>query len=124
MADYDFEYLELLKSSTKGTDLTVSESRSLEWLAGWDQSTVTNIASIIRKSREVERSQAAGFTQKELLTIWGCLQCLKDIYEGKARESVARPDVMGAKLAGDWMKMAAEIVPLQEKINKEAKKCG
>lgn len=120
MADYDLEYLKLLKSSTKGTDLTVSESRSLEWLAGWDQSTVTNIASIIKKSREVERSQTAGFTKKELLTIWGYLQCLKDIYESKARESAAEPDAMGAKLAGDWMKMAAEIVPLQEKINKEA----
>lgn len=123
MADYDRDALELLKSSTGGAELTGPEIHSLEWLAGWEASTVTNIASVIKKSREAERSRTPGLTKKELLTVWGYLQSLKDIYEGKAREAAARPDTLGAQLAGDWMKMAAGITPLQEKINQEAEQC-
>jgi len=123
MAEYDRDALELLKSSTGGAELTISEVRSLEWLAGWEQSTVANIASVIRKSRETERSQTVGLTKKELLTVWGYLQSLKDIYEGKAREVAARPDALGEQLAGDWMKMAGEITAMQTRINKEAEQC-
>ncbi len=58
-------------------------------------------------------------TDKDLLTIWGCLQTLKDIYESKARDAAARADALGTYLAGDYMKNAAEITSLQAKIDKE-----
>ena len=123
MTDYDRDALELLKSSTGGAELTGAEIHSLEWLAGWETSTVANIASVIRKSREVERNRESAFTKKELMTVWGYLQSLKDIYEGKAKEAASRSDYQGARLAGDWMKLAAEIMPLQEKISREAEQC-
>ncbi len=104
-------------------DLTYLEVRTLKWLAESDLYTVSNISRIIRKSREAERSRMLGLTQKDLLTIWGLLQSLKDIYENKAREAAARPDALRERLAGDYMKIAAEITPLQAKINKETEQC-
>jgi len=123
MKDYNSEYLKLLERAAQDVDLTGGEARTLQWLAGWEQNTVANIASVIRKSREAERSRAAGLTKKELLTVWGYLQSLKDIYENKARETATRSDATRAKLAGDWMKMAGEITALQHRINEEAELC-
>ncbi len=85
--------------------------------------TVSNISRIIRRSRETERSRTSGLTKKDLLTVEGCLLTLKDIYESKAREAAARLDDLGVRLAGDYMKDAAEIRSLQAKIDKEAEQC-
>ncbi len=87
--------------------------------------TVSNISRIIRRSRETERSRTSGLTKKDLLTVWSLFQSLKDIYEyeNKAREAASRPDALGERLAGDYLKMAAKITPLQAKIDKEAEQC-
>ncbi len=123
MADYDPSYLKQLERATQDVELTTGEARTLQWLAGWESHTVTNVANIIQKAQKTERSRTSGLTKKDLLTVWGLLQSLKDIYENKAREAAARPDALGERLAGDYMKMAAEIMPLQAKIDKEAEQC-
>ncbi len=120
---YDPKYLEMLKYATGDVELTNLEVRTLKWLSESDLYTVSNISRIIRKSREAERSKTSGLTKKDLLTVWGLLQSLKDIYENKAREAASRPDALGERLAGDYLKIAAEITPLQAKINKETEQC-
>ncbi|WP_160665056.1 hypothetical protein [Colidextribacter sp. OB.20] len=47
----DNEYLEFLTDAIAGIDLTQGEKRTLEWVAGWEKSTVKNIASIIIKAK-------------------------------------------------------------------------
>ena len=37
-----------------GVDLTKREMRTLVWLAGWEESTVVNVVSAIRKAIEAE----------------------------------------------------------------------
>ncbi len=120
---YNPKYLEMLKYAIGDVDLSDLEVHTLKWLAESDLYTVSNIARIIRKSREAEQSRTSGLTKKDLLTIEGCLLTLKDIYESKAREAAARLDDLGVRLAGDYMKDAAEIRSLQAKIDKEAEQC-
>lgn len=50
--DYDKDYFDKLQAATIGLGLTDDEKRTLQWLAGWDQSTVKNILSIITKAKE------------------------------------------------------------------------
>ncbi len=118
MQDYDKTYLERLQAATVGIDLTAGEERTLKWLSGWEASTVDNVAHIIEKARGTER--AWELTRKDLLQLWGYLQCLKDIYEGKARDAAQRGGTIGDKLTADYMKKGAEITTMQQKINKEA----
>ena len=55
--DYEPRFLEQLVDAIGGAELTDSEARTLEWLAGWEQRTADNMASIIRKAREAERNR-------------------------------------------------------------------
>ena len=50
-------------------ELTVDEERTLIWLAGWDEYTIENVLSAIRKAMAVEakRLEASGRTQWQLL---------------------------------------------------------
>lgn len=77
-----------MERATSGLDLTGAEEQSLKWLCGWEPSTVENIASVIEKARE--SAPAGDMTRKDLLTVWGYLQALKDIYERKAKEATQR----------------------------------
>lgn len=119
MQDYDKTYLERLQAATTGIDLTAGEERTLKWLAGWDAPTVDNVAHIINKARGAA-PEPGGLEKKDLLQVWGYLQALKDIYEGKARDAAQRGDATGDKLTTDYMKMGAEISTMQQKINREA----
>ncbi len=67
--------------------------------------------------------RTSGLTKKELLTVWGFLQTLKDIFESKARDVAGRSDSLGAYLVYDYMKKAAEITSLQAKIDNEVEQC-
>ena len=46
--------LEKLKNVIGDADLTKSEIKTLEWLSGWERSTVDSIVSIIQKARETK----------------------------------------------------------------------
>lgn len=118
MQDYERDALERLQAATHGIDLTAGEERTLKWIAGWEASTVDNVAHIIEKAKGTER--AGELTRKDLLQLWGYLQSLKDIYEGKARDAAQRGDAIGDKLTADYMKMGAEITTMQQKLNREA----
>jgi len=109
-----------MERATSGLDLTGAEEQSLKWLCGWEPSTVENIASVIEKARE--SAPAGDMTRKDLLTVWGYLQALKDIYERKAKEATQRGDDLGRELTASYMKYAAEITTMQRKIDKEANK--
>ncbi len=119
MTNYDPAYLKQLERAAQDVKLTADEARTLQWLAGWDSHTVNNVANIIQKARETERIRTPGLTKKDLLTVWGFLHCLKDIYENKARDLAGRSDSLEAYLVYDYMKKAAEITSLQAKIDNE-----
>ena len=118
MQDYERDALERLKAATADIDLTTGEERTLKWLSGWEPSTVDNVAHIIEKARGTGR--AGELTRKDLLQIWGYLQCLKDIYEGKAKDAAQRGDTIGDKLTADYMRMGVEISTMQQKVTREA----
>lgn len=109
-----------MERATSGLDLTGAEGKTLKWLCGWEPSTVENIASVIEKARE--SALAGNMTRKDLLTVWGYLQALKDIYERKAKEAAQRGDDLGRELTASYMEYAAEITTMQRKIDKEANK--
>ena len=41
--------MQKLRALFKGVRITEEERRTLEWLAGWEQSTVDNLCSVIEK---------------------------------------------------------------------------
>ena len=69
---------------------------------------------------DTQDSRDDSMTQKDLLEVWGYLQALKDIFEGKARDATQRGDTIGDKLAGDYLREAVRITALQGKIDREA----
>lgn len=107
-----------METATKGLNLTAAEQKTIKWVCGWEPSTVENVASVIEKARAADCSD--GLTRKDLLTMWGYLQFLKDEYERKARETAARGDDLGRKLTADYMQWAVAVTALQRKIDKEA----
>lgn len=46
--------LEKLKNVIGDVDLTDSERKTLEWLSGWERSTIRDLVSIIQKARETK----------------------------------------------------------------------
>lgn len=46
--------LEKLKNVIGDVDLTDSERKTLEWLSGWEKSTIRDLVSIIQKARETK----------------------------------------------------------------------
>ena len=120
MEQLDTKNTARMERATSGLALTDAEGQSLKWLCGWEPSTVENIASVIEKARG--SAPAGDMTRKDLLTVWGYLQSLKDIYERKAKEATQRGDDLGRELTAPYMKYAAEITTMQWKIDKEANK--
>lgn len=58
------------------TELSVEEQRSLQWLAGWEKSTVKNIASAINKS--VRRELSPDDVVVKRTSVKYCSCCMKD----------------------------------------------
>ena len=48
-------HLRLLLDALDGVEVTAAERRTLEWLAGWEDETVTNMAAMITKARLISR---------------------------------------------------------------------
>lgn len=117
MQDYDKEFLERLQAATIGIDLTSREERTLKWLAGWDAPTVDNVAHIIEKARAGHTGE---LTRQDLLQIWGYLQTLRDIFEGKSKDTAKRGDTIGDKLTTGYTKEITAITTMQKKLSKEA----
>ena len=46
------EHRAILEGVLEGVDLTLEDGRHLDWLAGWDCSTVGRVADLFRKARE------------------------------------------------------------------------
>ena len=44
--------MKLIEDALQGVELTEDERKSLEWLSGWEKSTVENIVAAFRKVRE------------------------------------------------------------------------
>lgn len=120
MRDFERASLERLQAATASINLTSGEQKTLKWISGWEASTVDNVAHIIEKAKGTDRT--VELTRKDYLKLWGYLQCLKDVYEGKSRDAAQRGDTIGDKLTADYMKMCVEITAMQRKINREAGK--
>lgn len=117
MQDFERVSLGRLQAAAAGIDLTSGEQKTLKWISGWETSTVDNVIHIIEKAKGTDRT--VKLTRKDFLQLWGYLQCLKDIYEGKSRDAAQREDTVGDKLTADYMKMCVEITTMQQKINRE-----
>jgi hypothetical protein len=50
-------HVALLLDALEGVELTDAERRTLEWLAGWDDQTVSNIAAMITRARLTSREE-------------------------------------------------------------------
>lgn len=118
------ENMEHLRLATGGAELTDAESRTLEWIAGWEDSTVKNVCTILYKARNAEQARALerdSLTRKDLLTIWGYLDVLTGYYNAKAHAAATRGDDTGDKLTADYTRRVEEIRSMQRKINREAR---
>jgi len=51
------EQVEILADVLSGIDLGVWDRRILDWLAGWDSSTVLTVASWIARARTIESAR-------------------------------------------------------------------
>ncbi|MDE7244359.1 MAG: hypothetical protein K2O18_10360 [Oscillospiraceae bacterium] len=126
MSQYiDQEHLNQIQNILKGVGLTADEERTIRYLSIEETYTVRNIVSIIAKARQAgpihsENIVPQELTQKDLLTTWGYLESLKNIYERKARESAQRGDDTGRSLTADYMRQSAEISAMQRKLDREA----
>lgn len=47
-----------------GVELTKAEERTLIWLAGWEESTVDNLLSVIEKAARIRADQKGGYVHK------------------------------------------------------------
>lgn len=61
-------------------------------------------------------------TKQDYLTTWGYLQMLKDRLDQDAKKAAASDNENGRAVAGDYLKMYAEISAMQEKIDREGAK--
>lgn len=61
-------------------------------------------------------------TKQDYLTTWGYLQMLKDRLNQDAKKAAASDSENGKAVAGDYLKMYAEISAMQEKIDCEGVK--
>ena len=51
--------MQKLRTLFRGVRITDEERRTLEWLSGWEQSTVDNLCSVIEKKLRAGRSAEA-----------------------------------------------------------------
>lgn len=47
-----------------GVELTKSEERTLIWLAGWEESTVDNLLSVIKKAVRIRADKKGGYAHQ------------------------------------------------------------
>lgn len=47
-----------------GVELTKSEERTLLWLAGWEESTVENLLSVMEKVARIRANERGGYAHK------------------------------------------------------------
>ena len=47
-----------------GVELTKSEERTLIWLAGWEESTVDHLLSVIEKTARIRAEKKGGYAHK------------------------------------------------------------
>lgn len=47
-----------------GVELTKSEERTLIWLAGWEESTVDNLLSVIKKAARIRADKMGGYAHQ------------------------------------------------------------
>ena len=47
-----------------GVELTKSEERTLIWLAGWEESTVDNLLSVIEKAARIRADKKGGYAHQ------------------------------------------------------------
>lgn len=77
-------------------------------------------AQKITFKRAEQPAEPERMTRKDFLETWGFLQTLKDELEAKAKAAASGGAELGPQVAGDYLKMCAEISAMQEKISREA----
>lgn len=58
LPDWQAQRLALLLDALIGVEITEPELRTLTWLSGWEQHTITNLVSLIGKARKAGGSDA------------------------------------------------------------------
>lgn len=53
-----------MKEVLADVELTKAEERTLIWLAGWEESTVDNLLSIIEKAAQIRADKKGGYAHK------------------------------------------------------------
>ena len=63
---YEMEGRQLQKMNKvlAGVELTKAEERTLIWLAGWEESTVDNLLSVIEKAARIRAEKKGGYAHK------------------------------------------------------------
>ena len=54
----------VLNKVLAGVELTKAEERTLIWLAGWEESTVDNLLSVIEKAARIRAEKKGGYAHK------------------------------------------------------------
>ena len=63
---YEMESIQIQKMNKvlAGVELTKAEERTLIWLAGWEESTVDNLLSVIEKVARTRADKKGGYAHK------------------------------------------------------------
>ena len=63
---YEMEGRQLQKMNKilAGVELTKAEERTLIWLAGWEESTVDNLLSVIKKAARIRADKIGGYAHQ------------------------------------------------------------
>ena len=56
--------IEKMNKVLTGVELTKAEEKTLIWLAGWEESTVDNLPSVIEKTARIRADQKGGYAHK------------------------------------------------------------
>ena len=56
--------IEKINKMLTGTELTKGEEKTLLWLAGWEESTVDNLLSVIEKIARIRAKELGGYAHK------------------------------------------------------------
>lgn len=55
--------IEKMNRVLNGVELTQTEEKTLVWLAGWEESTVDNLLSVIEKATRIRADKMGGYAQ-------------------------------------------------------------
>lgn len=56
--------IQKIKKVLAGVELTKAEERTLIWIAGWEESTVDNLLSVIEKAARIRADKKGGYAHK------------------------------------------------------------